>query len=299
MSAPDARLRQLRHLALVVARGSFEAAAREAGVTASAVSHAMRTLEQTWGTPLFIKAGRRRVPTLAARAVAQRVSDLLGRLDRLADPVGQAPAPLAHGLVVGMAPAAALLYGGTVQDVWHAQEPQGTLQIVSGGALELLAALEDGALDLALVPRPRRYARAGIVHHALHTSQPVVHARAGHPLAGARHLRELHGAGWAVTGRGGTPGHVIEEALRVRQLPAAHVLLQCADYRTLLERVAASDLLCVVPHPVLVPVSMRPALAALALHEGLPQYEVCVFWRTDAGADVHPAVGAIVQALGG
>jgi hypothetical protein len=66
---------------------------------------------------------------------------------------------------------------------------------------------------------------------------------------------------------------------------------------TLLDLVARSDMLCVVPHPVLIPAHQLQSVCALKVREGLPRYEVCLFWRVNGQACNRTAIAAIVAAL--
>lgn len=297
-------LKQLWYLNLVVSKGSFLGAAREAGVSQPAITQAMQALEREWGIALFEKVGRKKVPTHAALMAAQRAVDLHARLEGL--PPRDEPGPSewtldrdAATFRTGMAPAAALLYGPLIEHVWREHNPQGLLQIVSGSAPELLDALHSKELDLVVAPRPRHYEATGIKLHPLHTSTPIVCARIDHPLASATSLKEIESAGWAVAGRAGTAGNVIEEAHHVRRLPKPRILVQCADYSALLNLVAKSDLLCVVPHPALLHGRESAAVCTLHIREGLPQYEVCLFWATNQHAPNAASIEAIVAALKG
>ncbi len=295
-------LKQLTYLQLVVEHGSFAAAAQAAGVSQPAISLAMQTLEREWGVPLFEKAGRQKLPTRVALQAAQRATDLLATLDGLTrGPVpasGWVAAKDVKRLRTGMAHAAALLYGPTIERVWHAHQADGLLQIMWGSAPELLASLQACELDLVIAPRPRRFRPGGIRRHTLHTSTPMVYARIGHPLAEATSLDGILGAGWAVAGRAGTAGNVIEEAHRVRGLPEPRILVQCGDYPTMLNLVASSDLLCIVPHAALEPAHEPRTVQALHIRECLPQYDVCLFWRTrQSGQADDDAVTAVVRAL--
>lgn len=292
-------LNALNYLHQIVATGSFAGAARETGVSQPAITQAMQALERELGVPLFEKVGRSKRATPAALGLAQQVARLHRQVEGLSDPAAapaQAPAA-GPALRVGMAPAAALLYGPTVERIWREHAPEGLLQVTSGGAPELLMDLALGDLDLVIAPRPRHHRVAGLRHQALHTSLPTVYARVGHPLSAATTLREIEQAGWAVSGRGGTAGNVIEEAHRVRRLPAPRILVQCADYMTLLDLVSRTDLLCVVPHPVLLQKRHEAAVRALHLREGLPKYEVCLFWWPGRQACDSAVIESIVQAL--
>ncbi|MEO7953493.1 MAG: LysR family transcriptional regulator [Polaromonas sp.] len=294
-------IRQLQYLQAIIATGSFAAAARNAGVSQPAITLAMQALEREWDVVLFEKVGRQKLPTRGALLAAQRAAELQGRLDGLAgpprSPQEEAIARSASVFKAGMAPAAALLYGPTIERVWHAHEPEGMLEIFGASAPELLAALHGNELDLVIAPLPRRYQSVGLNRHPLHTSTPMIYARVDHPLAGATSLTEIARATWAVAGRTGTPGRVIEEAHRVRNLAEPRILVQCADYPALLNLVAHSVLLCVVPHPALMPPNGCTAVRALRIREGLPQYEVCVFWPSGKQGRNAATVDAVVRAL--
>ncbi|MEO7940098.1 MAG: LysR substrate-binding domain-containing protein [Burkholderiaceae bacterium] len=196
-----------------------------------------------------------------------------------------------------MAPAAELFYAPTILQQWIACEPEGLLQIVGGSAPDLVAALRDKDFDLVIAPRPRRHRAGGLQSCVLHISEPTIYLRHGHPLSGATSLDEIRSVGWAVAGQVGTPGNVIEEAHRVRRRPAPRIVVQCADYPALLNLVATTDLMCVVPHPAIIAQAQQPGVARLPIRDGLPRYEVCLFWLA-ARQLRHPAATlSIVAAL--
>jgi DNA-binding transcriptional LysR family regulator len=262
----------------------------------------MQSLERDAGAALFVRSGRRKLPTATALRAAQRACELQGRLDDLHTAVHEAPAAAPPAgfegmLHVAMAPTAGLLFGGVVEQAWRAQRPDGLLHLAGGNAVDMLAALQRGELDLALAPRPWHYRAENLKRHLLFTSTPTICARIGHPLAAATSLKDIADARWASAGRVGTSGSLIEEALRVRHLPPPRMLMQCADYVALLNVVARSDLLCSIPHPALLRGIAHPGVAPLRVREGLPRYEVCVFWRTDAPSPMRDVIANVVQAL--
>lgn len=295
-------LQQLHYLQLIVEKGSFAAAAEAAGVSRPAITMAMKRLEQSWGIALFHKVGRQKLPTLAAVLAAQQSADLQHSLSHLQ---AQGFIPLADWaptkdvpvLRVGMSPAAALMYAPVIESRWRQVQPDGLLRIVSGTAPELLGGLLEKKLDLVIAPQPRGYQPSHLKRGNLYTSEPAIYARLGHSLAQATSLSEIADVGWAVTGRSGTPGSAIEEAHRVRSLPPPRVLVQCNDYPTLLEIVARSDLMAVVPHPSLVPTAQEATLTPLRIREGLPQYEVCAFWQSASSTRFGKTIEFVVEAL--
>ena len=79
-------VRLLRLLVTVVDTGSITAAAHRLGVTQSAVSHLLDKLRGITGDALFTKSGRGIVATARALTLAERARELLGDLERFAQP---------------------------------------------------------------------------------------------------------------------------------------------------------------------------------------------------------------------
>jgi len=79
------KLGSLPTLQAIVRRGNFAAAAQELGLTPSAVSQQMRTLEDYFGQPLFDRSGRSVKPTPFALEVVGTIEGALDRLHSLRD----------------------------------------------------------------------------------------------------------------------------------------------------------------------------------------------------------------------
>ncbi|WP_051237510.1 LysR family transcriptional regulator [Ottowia thiooxydans] len=271
--------RNLELLRCVVESGGFTSAARVAGVSQPAISQAMQRLENQIGLPLFERQGRRRIPTAKALELSramQRAEDDLRPL--LQDSAGASPPAHERGVRVGLAPAAGLLYGPGMVNVLAKAGFRTRMSITTGPAPEMLEALKCGELDIVVAPRPRGSDDGTLCEHLMYVSQPLIYCRQGHPLAKATSLREITRAHWVVAGQSGTPGNVVEEAFRVRRWSPPRIAVQCTDYAMLVQIVAGSDLLGVVSHPRLVAQSTQQGIVALSVEEGLPHYEVCLFW---------------------
>lgn len=292
-------VQQLRYLQSIVVTGSFGAAAKACQVSQSAITQAMQALEREWGCALFERSGRQKLPTPAAQSAVQQMGRLVNPLDEL---MRSGPEPSSDHLQrpvlrVGMAPAAGFFYGPLIQSTWSGFEPDGLLQILSGGTVQLLQAFRLGELDLLIGPRPRGAQVAGVHRYRVHQSMLSVCARKSHPLRRATTLAELAGAGWGVAGSEGTPDNAVEEAHRVRKLHPPRVLVECADYTMLLRLVAHSDLLCMVPHPVLLRGREELAIQLLRVTDGLPLYEVFLYWRPPAMQALQSAQQRVVDVL--
>jgi LysR family transcriptional regulator, glycine cleavage system transcriptional activator len=87
-------LDSLRVLVACVRHGNFSRAAEELGITATAVSQRMRTLEAQLGVELFRRRGPRLVTTARARALGQRVEHALTLLRAAVDDCRRSKSPL-------------------------------------------------------------------------------------------------------------------------------------------------------------------------------------------------------------
>lgn len=284
-------LKRLWYLRLIIEKGSFAAAARHAGVSQPGLSRSMKVLEGELGAPLFQKSGRSKRPTALAMKAAKTASRLHEDLQALAQIRPKHAEPRRQriaSLRVGVAPAAAILYGPTIQALWQAHEPNGFVEFVGGSGSSLLSQLRSRELDFIIAPRPHNEATGDVEWFLLHRSLPTVYARTDHPLRSATSLHEISHAGWAVAGHANTAGSVIEESHRVRKLARPRVIAQCQDYQTMLCLVASSDLLCVVPHPALITGKGQAGVDPLNIMEGLAHYEVSMFWlREQTGRNLR------------
>lgn len=291
------RLRHLDYLRLVLDTGSFPAAAKAAGVSQPAISQAMQALQRALGVPLFDRSTGRNVPTRAAFEVVELGSAFASKLEALRSPKPGRSSRVAAkpGLTVGMSAGAALLFGPVIVQAWMKVSTRlSPVKIVNADALEMLRDLRAGLFDFVVAPRPRSQSVRGLTETPLFSSQPTIYARKGHPLAAATTLADLKKVGWIVAGREGSgPGSMIEEAHRVRRLGISRVQAYCPNYAALLAMAAETDLMGVVPHPVLMPESLSDRLRPVRVVEGLPRYEVCLF-RLDS-APLSAGAQAVIQ----
>ncbi len=279
-------------LRLVVDCGGFTSAARAAGVSQPAISRAMARLSEQLNEPLFRRAGRGVAPTPTALRLARAMREVDATLHAAGAP-GQPDEAERRDVRVGVAPAAGLLYGPLMTAALSGRHRLG---IVTGAAPAMLAALISRDLDVAIVPRPRGLDRPELCQHVMYVSRPAIYCRHGHALQAAASLRQIADAQWAVAGMAGTPGNVIEEAFRVRRWAAPKIAVQCADYGMLAQIVACSELLAVIPHPLLATRVREDGIRCLRIAEGLPNYEVCMFWRRDV-VGRGEAVECVIRAL--
>jgi LysR family transcriptional regulator for metE and metH len=142
------------HLRLVAEVARTESVTRAAGhlhVTQSAVSHQLRDIEHKLGTALFVRAGRRMVPTPAGRLIAEAADDVLTTISRLEAQVVQMARHAAGELRVCTHCYTGYSWLPPLVAELRRRHPGFTLQIAPEYTVDPIAALLDAELDLAIM----------------------------------------------------------------------------------------------------------------------------------------------------
>ncbi len=153
LDLPGMTIRHLRTLVAVADHRTFSAAAEVVHVTHAAVSQQMQALEADLGVALFDRSKRTPVLTPVAREVVAKARKIIHDYDTLV------PSVLADGGLRGTVKVGALgttLTGLAPQAmaVLKAEYPEVGLHIRPGLTSTLLADIERGNLDAALVTKP-------------------------------------------------------------------------------------------------------------------------------------------------
>ncbi|MEU0563713.1 LysR family transcriptional regulator [Dactylosporangium sp. NPDC006015] len=276
-------LAQLRAFVAVLDDGSFSGAAATLGISQSAVSHTIATLERTLGHPVLIRqggvratafgaaiAGHARAAVVAAAAIGMLAAQRDGR------PAGSiklaAPPTVCQGLMPGLLAR------------WRDELPGVDVALFEGEDDEVAEWLADHTVDLAVVvdppPGPGHVLAEDTFHAVL---------RRDHPLAGehAVGVADLQDDAFLLS-RGGCERHV-REAHRRSGVPFAPTH-QVRELGTLFAMVRAGIGVSIVPglaaamlDPRLVLVPLRPVLARRLVLRGA----IDRLW--------HPAVTALVE----
>lgn len=206
----------LRVLVEVAERGSFSAAAEALSMTQPAVSRQISGLERRLGTPLFrrVPRGVRLLQTGVtavelARDILARMRALEANLSALAD------LEAGHLRLAAFPTANAMLVPEAIRRFTQ-RHPRVAVSLIQAGPSGPLAAIRDGALDLAMITAWQLHADPHTARHDL-TAQPVrgdeldgveltplldeqllIALPADHRLAGRKRvpLRELAGERW-------------------------------------------------------------------------------------------------------
>ncbi|MCM6778790.1 LysR substrate-binding domain-containing protein [Nocardia sp. CDC159] len=146
-------LRQLRYFVTVVEEANFTRAAARLHLAQPGLSAQIRQLERELGQPLLDRSGRTVTPTAAGAAVLPHARAALAAAERVRETVDEFTGLLRghirlgtiSGVAMGEFDIADVLAG------FHADHPQVEITLTETSSDAMLADLERGALDIALV----------------------------------------------------------------------------------------------------------------------------------------------------
>ncbi|MFD4433809.1 LysR family transcriptional regulator [Nocardia sp. NPDC058497] len=146
-------LRQLRYFVTVVDEGGFTRAAERLHLTQPGLSAQIRQLERELGQRLLDRGARTVTPTEVGTAVLEHARAALAAADRIGETVQEFAGLLRGHVRLGVISGAATEefdVAGVLAD-FHHDHPQVGISLTEDTAERMLAALERGELDIALV----------------------------------------------------------------------------------------------------------------------------------------------------
>jgi len=175
--------RQLRAFSALARTGSFTRAARELHLTQSAVSHAMKALERDVGCRLLDKLGKTVMLTQAGEHLLHYAEKILHDMEGARDSLEQLGTWGRGRLRLGASTTACQHVIPQVLREFKESFPQHTITIQSGDTSELVEALLQRRIDLALCLEPEHEPQ--LVSHDLFTDELYFIVGALHPWAKA------------------------------------------------------------------------------------------------------------------
>ncbi len=150
---------------LVATLGGFTRAAEAAGLSQSAVTRQIQTMEEKLGVPLFERTTRKVALTEAGRSLLNEAQKLNGSLEevllrfREEHVEGTKRVRVGFSRTIGLASLPGFLVP------FHRNAPEVRLQISHESSDDLIAALLDHKLDVAVISSPKRVSAALEVRH--------------------------------------------------------------------------------------------------------------------------------------
>ena len=246
------QLRAIRVLCAVADTGSFSSAARAVGMTQSAVSQHIATLEGVVGLPLVQRGTRPLELTEAGTALVRHGASVLAQLETAEQKVGEIGGRLAARLRLGSFPTALVSFVAQALVRLRHHRPDLALSVIDDHQQGLLPRLANGELDVAVVYQhpvvpgegPDRLARVDLFDDPFRVLLPTGHPRAADPEV--MPLSALDHEVWI----GGRTGSAWYRIVRHACLAAGfepRTVLSTDDYRALQAFVGAGLGVAVVP----------------------------------------------------
>lgn len=180
----DMQIGQLRCFLAVADHRHFTRAARELGLAQPSVSAQVRRLEAELGGELFHRMKGNLTLTPAGEALLPFARRILADVDAATSELSEVGGMARGRLAIGATPSLAATLVPPVLSRFHASYPGIELTLREAGSMDLVAALEEGAVDIALVILPVRH--DVLETQALLREELVVAVAPTHPLARRR-----------------------------------------------------------------------------------------------------------------
>jgi len=241
------KLNQLRDVIAIAERGSLRGAARHLALAQPALTRSVHELERELGAPLFERRARGMRLTPMGESFVRRANAILTEVRRARDEVEQLSGGVGGKVVAGLslAPHVALL--PKALPMFRKRYADVQLHVIEGLLPTLESGLKDGSVDFYVGPQDERRLPSELVQEKLFDNTRVILGRIGHPLAGARSLRDLAGAEWAASSVTFKAEEEFRELFEQHNLPPPRLMLRSQSALTLMVTLANSDLLTMVP----------------------------------------------------
>ncbi|GEM_PF-72391 len=298
---PELKLQQLQYLIAIAEHGGLRPAAQALNVTAAAVSKGLQELENTAGTRLMQRQAQGLQLTAAGRKLLTRARLIQCELDQAMQELSAARASSRIRFTVGVAPWISLTLLTPTLLRFAQMRPDVSLSLSDIFGSDY-AALRDGSMDLAIGLAPLEQGSGELAARPLFSYEHAIACRRGHPLQQARHLEELAGQSWLLTHEITQYTPPLRDFFQTYYGEGAPLNGgQLHQYRSLqmLELICNSDLLTVVPWPVIESGRQHHPLDALTLKEKIPASIACYVTRknTPIQGCVSDFVAAMMHVL--
>jgi DNA-binding transcriptional LysR family regulator len=166
--------------------------------------------------------------------------------------------------------------------------------VVEGASAALVLLVREETLDFCVSQSPSGRLDPGLQFKPLFRPPLVVVGRHGHPLRGARNLRDLAEASWLMFYPRGT-GAMLETMFDAIGLPLPRSIVHCESYATALSLVSKTDVLALLSPQIVSDGWGQRLLQKIDIQETVPGPLLGLFSR--AGTPLTPAAHAMAQAL--
>ena len=283
---------QLEVFVVVVECGSIRAAARRLGLTQPAVTYVVRELERQVGAALLLRQTSGVALTPLGESLHRRALRLLEEWRQAQDELAQLRDGTSGSLRLAFSSGAAARVLAPALEAFRQARPGVRLDIHELSLSDPRELWKVGQYDFAVISELDEPVHDDLERQVLFRVPLQVMARRGHPLAGARSLRELRDSLWLLPGYG--PRVIGDQLLALGVEPPRQVMMVQSLYIAL-SLVRSTDALVLMSTVVLDDPQVAQTMVALPLREALPQLRVSLVSRGMAG--LTPAAKQFADSL--
>jgi LysR family transcriptional regulator, regulator of abg operon len=273
------KLHQLSSLVAAADHGSVRMAAQKLGRSPAAVSNALRELERETGTILIDRTPDGVTLTESGRALAVHARLIMHHMQQAQNEMMDIAARNGGVLALTVTPwMTGTMVGPALAD-FRKRLPSVQIHIDEHLGNEY-PALREGRADISLGPKPNdeqlQYLEAKPIY--MHTHAVI--ARKGHPAEHATSWDELQGYDWIMTTEYRNVSALVRQLVQ-SQDDGVHRLHYADSGMCCLSMIRTTDMLTLVPWPVVELPGVRSMICALNLHELDAPTTVCLVTRKD------------------
>lgn len=236
-------------------------AAKRLNLSASAVSHGIRRLRETFNDPLFLKQPKGVVPTERALAMAGPVAQVLAQVRQIVVSCDRFdPQRSKRRFVIGAPDALAVVALPLVLAAISKSAPGVCVGIIDMLPADTIAALDARTIDVAIAPLDNVPAR--FETRFLYEEDFIIAARPDHALGKRPSLEKYCSARHLLVSRTGDPHGFVDEILE-KQGHSRSIVLTVPSFMFALATVAATDLIATLPRGLLRAHAPRFGIATL------------------------------------
>lgn len=275
------KLSQVRNLIAVADRGSLRAASRHLGIGQPAMTRSIQDLEAELGGALLMRTSKGAELTALGQAFVQRASAAQHELERARIEIRQLTGKEAGRVKIGLATAPHMAFLPKVLPAFHRRYPDVRVDVIEGRLPAMERRLFDHEIDFYVGPSHEGWRQPGFAVETLHGNLRLVFARPGHPLAGARSLKDLVGARWVSTTVTLDDETEIAPVFENRGLPRPVIAASAHSAMSLVMIAASTDLLALMPQQLILLSNTTGLVRPIRIEDEIAAPDICIIKRSE------------------
>lgn len=232
---------QLKALIQVAESGSIRAAARAMNLSQSALTKALRELEEDVGAELLRRSYKGIGFTPSGEALLVRARLAHATLDKAREEIRQLRGGAGARIAIALTPLVAATILPPILKEFQRSQPDAVLSLEEGLLTHVLPGLLEGRLDFAVALANPEDLPYEVSFEPLKEVHAVPTGRLGHPLAHAQSWDELKDASWVLNLTEGSLGNHLLRWLASQGISAPTSIVRCASLTLMLELMRRTD----------------------------------------------------------